>query len=95
MAELSPVSWQQLLRRLRELGFEGPVSGGKHPFMLRGNLVLTIPNRHRKDVSVDLLSRILRQANISSEQWLGSGESLVSLSGLSPPGPVVGVNCQR
>jgi len=71
VAELSPVTWQQLVRRLRQLGFEGPVAGGRHPFMIRGQLVLTIPNRHRGTISVDLLSRILRQAGISREEWLG------------------------
>jgi predicted RNA binding protein YcfA (HicA-like mRNA interferase family) len=71
VAELSPVSWQQLIRRLKELGFSGPVSGGKHPFMIRGQVVLTIPNRHRKEVSVDLLSRILRQAGITRDEWIG------------------------
>ncbi|MCK9357624.1 MAG: type II toxin-antitoxin system HicA family toxin [Dehalococcoidia bacterium] len=70
MAELSPVSWQQLVRRLRQLGFEGPIAGGRHPFMVRGQLVLTIPNRHRGAVSVDLLSRMLRQAGITRDQWL-------------------------
>ena len=71
MAELSPVSWLQLIRRLKELGFSGPVSGGKHPFMIRGQVVLTIPNRHRKEVSVDLLSRILRQACVTRDEWIG------------------------
>jgi len=71
VAELSPVTWQQLVRRLRQLGFEGPVAGGRHPFMIRGQLVLTIPNRHRGTISVALLSRILRQAGISREEWLG------------------------
>jgi len=71
VAELSPGTWQQLVRRLRQLGFEGPVAGGRHPFMIRGQLVLTIPNRHRGTISVDLLSRILRQAGISREEWLG------------------------
>ena len=71
MAELSPVSWLQLIRRLKELGFSGPVSGGKHPFMIRGQVVLTIPNRHRNEVSVDLLSRILRQAGITRDEWIG------------------------
>jgi predicted RNA binding protein YcfA (HicA-like mRNA interferase family) len=69
--ELSPISWLQLIRRLKELGFSGPVSGGKHPFMIRGQVVLTIPNRHRKEVSVDLLSRILRQAGITRDEWIG------------------------
>jgi len=58
------------VKRLRKLGFEGPYQGGKHPYMVKGNLVLTIPNPHRKEISVDLLSRILRQANIDREEWL-------------------------
>jgi len=35
-------------------------------------LVLTIPNPHRQVIEVDLLQRILRRANISREEWLGS-----------------------
>lgn len=71
MPRLTPVSWSELVSRLRELGFEGPLIGGKHPFMVREKLVLTIPNPHRGEISVDLLSRILKQAKISREEWLG------------------------
>lgn len=70
MARLTPVSWMDLVRRLRELGFEGPYRGGKHPYMVKGDLVLTIPNPHRKEISVDLLRRILKRAGISREEWL-------------------------
>ena len=70
MAELSPVSWADLVRRLRKLGFDGPYQGGKHPYMIRGDLVLTIPNPHRRDIGVALLSRILRRAGVSKEEWL-------------------------
>ncbi len=45
MSKLTPVTWQELVHRLRKLGFEGPYQGGKHPYMVRGNLVLTIPTR--------------------------------------------------
>jgi hypothetical protein len=38
--------------------------------MVKGDLVLTIPNPHRKEISVDLLVRILRQANIEKEEWI-------------------------
>ncbi|MEK6646990.1 MAG: type II toxin-antitoxin system HicA family toxin, partial [Candidatus Firestonebacteria bacterium] len=31
----------------------------------------TIPNPHRKEISVDLLIRILKQAEISREEWIG------------------------
>jgi predicted RNA binding protein YcfA (HicA-like mRNA interferase family) len=69
MAKLSPISHQKLISNLRKLGFEGPFAGGKHPFMVRGELKLTIPNYHSTDIGIDLLSRILLQAEISREEW--------------------------
>lgn len=33
MPILTPVSWRELVERLRELGFEGPYAGGLHPQM--------------------------------------------------------------
>jgi hypothetical protein len=38
--------------------------------MVKGELVLTIPNPHKKEISVDLLARILRQADIEKEEWI-------------------------
>ena len=52
MPRLTPVSWQSFVRRLRELGFEGPYSGGKHPQMRRGEVTVIIPNPHQGDISV-------------------------------------------
>ena len=70
MPKLTPISWNDLVKRLRHFGFQGPYQGGRHPYMLKGNLVLTIPNPHRGEIGVDLLVRILRQAGISREAWL-------------------------
>lgn len=72
MPKLTPVSWNVLVKRLNKLGFEGPYSGGKHPFMVKNDLVLTIPNPHKAVISVDLLSRILKEAKISREEWLNN-----------------------
>lgn len=72
MSRLTPISRRDLIKRFRELGFEGPYSGGKHPQMRRGNLTVIIPNSHEGDISVGLLSRLLRQANISREEWLNN-----------------------
>ena len=69
MSSLKPVHRRDLVRRLRALGFQGPYQEGRHPFMIRGAFRLTIPNPHREDIGVDLLARLLRQANISREQW--------------------------
>ncbi len=70
MPKLVPVSWKECVRRLRKFGFEGPYWGGRHPYMLRGDTSLTIPNIHRKEVSIDLLSRMLKQADIGRDEWL-------------------------
>ena len=72
MSKLGPVSWKKLVQRLRELGFEGPYQAGPHPYMVKDDLVLTIPNRHAGDISVDLLARVLRQAGINRDEWLHS-----------------------
>jgi predicted RNA binding protein YcfA (HicA-like mRNA interferase family) len=70
VAKLSPISWSNLVKKLKKFGFNGPYQGGKHPYMVKGNLVLTLPNPHRKEISIDLLIRILRQANIDKERWM-------------------------
>jgi len=44
------------------------IAGANTPIMVKGDLVLTLPNPHRKEVGVDLLTRILRQANIDKER---------------------------
>ena len=33
-AQLKPVSWKTLVRKLSSLGFNGPYAGGKHNFMV-------------------------------------------------------------
>jgi predicted RNA binding protein YcfA (HicA-like mRNA interferase family) len=73
VSKLSPVSWGELVKRLRRLGFQGPHQGGTHPYMVKGDLVLTIPNPYRKDIGVDLLARVLKRGNIRREHWLEAG----------------------
>jgi predicted RNA binding protein YcfA (HicA-like mRNA interferase family) len=70
LPKLAPVTWRELVIRLRRFGFQGPFEGGKHPYMVRNELVLTLPNPHRSVISIDLLQRILRQADIKREDWL-------------------------
>lgn len=69
MPPFGPISRRSLIRALREAGFDGPYSGGKHPFMIKGDLALTLPNPHQGDIGRELLARILRQAGITREQW--------------------------
>ena len=69
MPPLGPVSRRELIRRLREAGFEGPYSGGKHQFMTRGTIRLALPNPHQGDIGPGLLVRILGQAGLGREDW--------------------------
>ncbi|GIV15769.1 MAG: hypothetical protein KatS3mg022_1204 [Armatimonadota bacterium] len=69
MPPVGPVKRQDLIRYLRQLGFEGPYVGGKHQYMVRGEVRLVLPNPHRGDVGTDLLIRILKQAGINREEW--------------------------
>ncbi len=69
MLRLTPVSRQEFIARLKELGFDGPHSGGKHQYMIKGNLRLTVPNPHKKEIGVELLTRLLKQADISRDEW--------------------------
>jgi predicted RNA binding protein YcfA (HicA-like mRNA interferase family) len=73
MSKLGPVSYSELVKRLRIFGFEGPCSGGKHLYMLKGDLRLTVPNPHKQKISVDLLTRILRRAGITRKEWIEKG----------------------
>ncbi|OFX56971.1 MAG: hypothetical protein A2046_05410 [Bacteroidetes bacterium GWA2_30_7] len=70
MPKLRPVSWKDFVKKIKLLGFEGPFYRGKHPYMIKDNLVLTIPNQHKKDIGIPLLQRVLRQAKISTDEWL-------------------------
>lgn len=63
------ISWRKLVQRFRNLGFDGPYSGGRHLFMVKEGLKVHIPNLHEGDISRHLLSEILRQAGISPNEW--------------------------
>lgn len=69
MPPWGPTKRRVLIAGLRTFGFEGPFSGGKHEFMVKGDLVLTIPNPHQGDIGPELMAIVLRQAGITRKQW--------------------------
>jgi predicted RNA binding protein YcfA (HicA-like mRNA interferase family) len=69
MPHWGPVSRRKLITSLRRLGFSGPYSGGRHEFMVRAEIVLTIPNPHTSDIGVGLLAVILRQGGVTRAEW--------------------------
>jgi predicted RNA binding protein YcfA (HicA-like mRNA interferase family) len=67
MPPFGPIKRKDLIRHLKQFGFEGPYSGGKHQFMVRVDIVIRVPNPHQADIGMELLSRILRQAGINKD----------------------------
>jgi len=49
------ISRKELIRKFRALGYEGPFSGGKHQFMIKGRQKIRIPNPHMSDIGMSLL----------------------------------------
>ncbi len=67
---LGPISRRELIIRLKKFGYADPSSGGRHPFMIKGEHKLKVPNKHHKgDIGIGLQMRIIGQAGISKEDW--------------------------
>ena len=69
MPQFGPIRQRELVDCLRLAGFEGPFSGGRHPFMVKGDLTITIPNPHGGEIGRELLARVLRQARLTRDEW--------------------------
>ena len=71
MSKLSPLKPQQVIRKLRKLGFVGPMPGGRHVRMIRMETgqIIPVPMHEGRDVSVGLIRAIIREAGTSPEEW--------------------------
>ena len=69
MPVLGPIKRRDLIFYLKRLGFDGPYAGARHEFLAKGGLRLRLPNPHQGDISTGLITRILREAGISREEW--------------------------
>lgn len=69
MPTFGPIKRRELIAYLRQLGFIGPSAGGKHEHMKKEGITLTLPNPHQGDISPALLAKILRQADITRDEW--------------------------
>ncbi|MBA2606465.1 MAG: type II toxin-antitoxin system HicA family toxin [Acidobacteria bacterium] len=69
MPNLAPIKRKDLIYYFRQLGFDGPYSGGNHQYMKKDTLKVRLPNPHQSEIRRDLLVRILKQANIEKTTW--------------------------
>ena len=59
MRQWMPCKRREFIRRLRQLGFDGPFSGTKHQFMVYGQHRLAIPSN--TDYSMPQVQMIIRE----------------------------------
>ena len=71
MPKLSPLKPDEVIRRLRRLGFDGPFPGGRHAHMVHRatGRVIPVPTHRGRDVGVGLIRAILREAGATPEEW--------------------------
>jgi predicted RNA binding protein YcfA (HicA-like mRNA interferase family) len=70
---LTPIRRRDFIKRLRKLGWEGPFSGGKHEYMVKGDFKLAIPNPHGSgEISVGKLKEILNEIGIETLEWINA-----------------------
>ncbi len=75
MSQWQPCKRKVFIRRLRQIGFDGPYSGTRHQFMVYRNHRMSIPSD--LEYSVPKLRMMLNEAesiidrSISSDEWNG------------------------
>ena len=69
MPAIAPIKRRDLIAYLRQLGFRGPISRGRHQLMRDNGRTFLLPNPHRSDIGREYLIRLLRQAGISKDEW--------------------------
>ena len=71
MSRLVPLRPAEVIRRLRRLGFEGPIGGGRHLRMIHvaTRRIIPVPMHQGRDVGVGLIRAILREVGITPEEW--------------------------
>ncbi len=74
MSRWTPCKRRDFIRRLRQLGFDGPFSGTRHQFMIYGQHRLAIPSN--SDYSVPQLRMMIREIEsiigreITIDEWI-------------------------
>lgn len=72
MPRLSPLKAEQVIRKLRRLGFGGPIAGGRHSRMVHpeSGKIIPIPMHGGKDISVGLIRALIREVGVTVDEWL-------------------------
>ncbi len=73
MSHWNPCKRRDFIKKIRNLGFEGPFSGSRHQFMIFGQHRLTVPSNDEYSIpQVRMMIReieVITGERINSETW--------------------------
>lgn len=72
MSRLAPLKPAEVFRKLRRLGYFGPIPGGRHARMVHPQTgqIIPVPVHKGQDVGVGLIREIIHAVGISREEWI-------------------------
>ncbi len=72
MPRLTPLKFADVFRKLRQLGYVGPIPGGRHMRMIHPQTgkIIPVPAHGSRDVSVGLIRAIITEVGITREEWI-------------------------
>jgi predicted RNA binding protein YcfA (HicA-like mRNA interferase family) len=71
MSKLLPEKPNEVIRKLRALGYEGPFSGGRHVFMRHPKTrhKIPVPYHKGKDIPKGTIREIIKELGITVKMW--------------------------
>ena len=71
MSKLHPEKPNEVIRKLRALGYEGPFPGGRHVFMRHPQTrhKIPVPYHKRKDIPKGTIGEIIKELGITVKKW--------------------------
>lgn len=70
MPKLTPLKASEVIRKMKKIGFQGPIHWWRHSHMIKWELTIPVPLHGNKDLKVWLISMIINEIGISREEWI-------------------------
>lgn len=77
MTKIKPLSNKKVIKALEKVGFQPIRQTGSHLFMKNPDGRTTIIPIHSKEIKVEIINSILKEAKISREEWIELVKNLV------------------
>lgn len=72
MGKWTPCKRRDFIRKIMNLGFESPESGGRHFYMRRGSFTLALPNN--SEYSIPQVKMLVKEIELGINKKINLGE---------------------